>query len=83
MDDVREDMFKKELYERSISEYLFQIGPNDKVNLNDTMEIVLEKFNVTDNYNLLVLDKGKYVGFVSRANVFKAYRKILMDVSHE
>lgn len=83
LDDVREDMFVTEYYKRSVAEYFFPVGPNDKVNLSDSMESVLEKFNVSGNYNLIVLDQDKYVGMVSRANVFNAYRKTLMDVSHE
>ena len=37
-----------------------------------------------DKYsNLVVLDGEKYIGIVSRANIFKAYRKMLIDVTHE
>jgi CIC family chloride channel protein len=45
------------------------------------MEMVMKKFNETDYYNLPVIDNGKYVGFVSRSNVFSAYRKTLLEVS--
>ena len=83
MDDVREDMFDKDKYDTPIARYLLQPIEKEKVNINDTMESVMEKFNQTGNYNLVVLDQGKYVGFVSRANVFNAYRQTLIDVSHE
>jgi len=44
---------------------------------------VMEKFRTTGYYNLPVVDDGKYVGFVSRANIFNAYRRMLKEVSME
>jgi CIC family chloride channel protein len=83
LDDVRDDMFDHEKYEVPIAHYIHQPMDNEKVQLNDSMESVMDKFNRTGNYNLVVLNHGKYVGFVSRANVFNAYRQTLIDVSHE
>jgi len=53
------------------------------VDIGDTMEVVARKFQDYDKYNLPVLENGKYVGFVSRANVFLSYRKLLKDFSEE
>jgi len=83
MDDVREDMFIKDKYGIPIAHYIRQPLAGEKVSVDDSMEMVMEKFKRTGNYNLVVLNKGKYVGFVSRANVFNAYRQTLIDVSHE
>jgi len=83
LDDVREDMFNRDKYGVSITKYMFQPPASERVSLDETMESVMEKFKNTGNYNLLVLNKGKFVGFVSRANVFNAYRQTLIDVSHE
>jgi len=83
LDDVREDMFDKDKYQTPVARYLLQPMINEKVFLDESMETVMEKFKRTGNYNLVVIDKGKYVGFVSRANVFNAYRQTLIDVSHE
>ena len=79
LDDVREDMFKPELYSKPVIDYMIQ--PKDSVSSTQTMEMVMQKFNETDYYNLPVIDDGKYVGFVSRSNVFSAYRKTLLEVS--
>jgi len=79
MDDVREDMFKPDLYSKRITDYMIQ--PKDSVSTSQSMEMVMRKFNETDYYNLPVFDNGKYVGFVSRSNVFSAYRKTLLEVS--
>ncbi len=83
LDDVRDDMFNRDKYGIPIKRYLHPMVENEKVSVNDTMESVMEKFKRTGNYNLVVLNKGKYAGFVSRANVFNAYRQTLIDVSHE
>jgi CIC family chloride channel protein len=81
MDDIRKDMFNTELYDLSIKNYLIQ--SQEEVSPHESMESVMEKFNRTGNYNLPVIHKGKYIGFVSRANIFNAYRKKLIDVSDE
>lgn len=79
LDDVREDMFKPKLYSKPATNYMIQ--PKDSVSSTQTMEMVMQKFNETDYYNLPVIDDGKYVGFVSRSNVFSAYRKTLLEVT--
>ncbi len=83
LDDVREDMFKKEMYNNPVTNYMLTIPAEEKVSIVDSMDVVMEKFNRTGHYNLVVLNKGRYVGFVSRANVFNAYRQTLIDVSQE
>ena len=57
--------------------------PATFVEPDDSMEVVAQKFQEYDKYNLPVLDNGKYVGFVSRANVFLSYRKLLKDISDD
>ncbi len=57
--------------------------PDTKVEMGETMEDVAQKFNDTQHYNLPVLQDGKYIGFVSRANVFSSYRKLLKEFSAE
>jgi len=83
LDDVREDMFVPNKYQTPVAHYIIQPSENQKISVNEPMDSVMEKFKRTGNYNIVVLDKGKYVGFVSRANIFSAYRKTLIDVSHE
>jgi CIC family chloride channel protein len=47
------------------------------------MEEVARKFQNTGNFNLPVVDEGKYIGFVSRANVFSSYRRMLKYFSED
>ncbi len=79
MDDVREVMFQSELYNTPIEKYMMQA--KEHVSTTDTMEAVMFKFKSTGYYNLPVIDYGKYVGFVSRANIFTAYREVLNELS--
>jgi CIC family chloride channel protein len=44
---------------------------------------VMKKFDETDAWNLLVVQDGRYVGFVSKAKIFNRYRKLLVQFSDE
>ena len=82
LNDVREIMFRPELYDCTyVSTLMFM--PDAYVDRHATMEDVATKFHETAHYNLPVLDQGIYIGFVSRANVFSAYRKMVKEFSKE
>ncbi len=80
MDRVRHIMFQPELYDTTMVRNIM-FTPSNTVNYNDPMEQVAQKFQHSGKYNLVVLKEGKYVGFVSRANVFSKYRELLKDFS--
>ncbi len=81
MDDVRDMIFKHELYDKiKIKDLMYM--PEFSIDPNDNMEIVTQKFESSGRYNLAVIENGKYIGFISRANVFTSYRKQIIDVSH-
>jgi len=82
LDDIRNIIFKPELYEKTKVTNLMTL-PATLVEISDSVATVVGKFQEYDKYNLPVLDKGKYVGFVSRANVFLSYRKLLKEFSQE
>lgn len=78
INDIRHVMFKPELYETMlVSELMFM--PQPVVDPDESMEDVAKKFATSQHYNLPVLKNGKYLGFVSRANVFSTYREKLRD----
>ncbi|MBN1650201.1 MAG: chloride channel protein [Bacteroidales bacterium] len=82
MDQIRHLMFQPELYQKtSVRSLLFY--PSSVVLLKDDMETVAQKFQHSGKYNLAVLDNNKYLGFVSRANVFSKYRQLLKDFSDD
>jgi len=79
LDDIRNIMFRPELYDRFIVEK-FMISPPGKINIQMTMEKIMQIFDDTKAWNLPVVDdKGKYNGFVSKAKIFNAYREILVE----
>jgi CIC family chloride channel protein len=83
LDQIRNIMFKPELYETTmVSNLMFM--PSQTIDISeDDMESVATKFQHSGKYNLAVLNGDKYIGFVSRANVFSHYREILKDMSEE
>jgi len=82
LNDIRDIIFKPELYDKIKVSDIFHRS-DFEIQIDDTMESVAQKFRISEHYNIVVLDQGKYVGFLSRANVFSAYRKILSDMSEE
>ncbi|NOX47346.1 MAG: CBS domain-containing protein [Chlorobi bacterium] len=80
LDRVRHIMFNHEMYGKVLVKNLMFM-PTTIVNYEDKMEEVAHKFQHSGKYNLVVLKDGKYLGFVSRANVFSKYRELLKDIS--
>ncbi len=80
LDEIRHIIFRPELYNKvKVSELL--IVPTTHVSVDDSMEDVVKKIQQTGKFNIVVLKDGKYLGFVSRANVLLEYRKILKSFS--
>jgi len=83
LDDIRNIMFRKELYTRFKVRKLM-ISPPAKLTINDSMEKVMRIFDDTNAWNLPVIDElEKYVGFVSKSKIFSSYRKVLVHFSDE
>ena len=82
MNDIRNIIFNTEMYDKTRVHGLLNM-PDTIVQIGETMEDVAQKFNDTQHYNIAVLQDGKYIGFVSRANVFSAYRKLLKEFSED
>lgn len=85
MDGVRSIIFQPELYDTvGVEELMFPVTDGDIVHLSDSPQEVVAKFHLKNKYNLIVLDDdGTYMGILSRANVFSAYRRFVRDVSEE
>ncbi|MGL4518655.1 MAG: chloride channel protein [Phocaeicola sp.] len=81
LDNIRTIMFRQELYRRFKVER-FMSTPPERIYEDDSMELVMKKFDDTKAWNLPVLDRqGKYKGFVSKSKIFNAYRQVLVDFS--
>jgi CIC family chloride channel protein len=82
LDDVREIMFNNELYEKILMRDVMTIPPS-YVDKKEGIEAVMESFRTTGAWNLPVLDRGYYVGFISKARIYSTYRELLVQFSEE
>jgi len=82
LDDVRDKMFRPELYDKLTVRELMTIPPS-YIDLSERGDAVLDAFERTGAWNLPVLDKGRYVGFISKSRIFSAYRELLRQFSEE
>ena len=83
LDDIRNIMFRQELYHR-FTVGRFMVVPPARVNIEDSMEEVMRKFDETKAWNLPVVDEdGKYKGFLSKSRVLNTYRQTLVDFSED
>jgi len=78
LDDIREFMFDTKLYNTTKVETFIQKAPN-QINYGvDNMQTVMKKFQDSGAWNLPVIKKGKYMGFVSKSKLLTAYRTELI-----
>ena len=84
-DDVRKIIFQTELYDTvRVDDIMHPLSEGDVVRSTDTLTDVVEKFRISDRYNLVVIDAdNRYLGFLSRANTFSAYRRFISEASDE
>ncbi|MEE4197045.1 MAG: chloride channel protein [Bacteroidales bacterium] len=80
LDNIRQIMFEREQYDDTfVSDVM--ISPPEIVDVADSMDKVMKKFNMSGAWNLPVMKEGKYVGFVSKSKIFNTYRDLLVQVS--
>ncbi len=82
LDDIREIIFRNELYETTFVKNLMTIPPS-YIDRKETIETVMETFRKTGAWNLPVLDNGYYVGFISKSRIYTKYRELLIEYSEE
>ena len=83
LEDIRREMFKKELYDTA-HVYNYMKSAPAYVYVDEKMDSVMHKFEKTDAWNLPVVDHDRtYIGFVSKSKIFSAYRNQLKQVSHD
>jgi CIC family chloride channel protein len=82
LDDVREIMFRQELYQTTFMKDVMTIPPS-YLDKKENIETVMEAFRKTGAWNLPVLDNGYYVGFISKSRIFTTYRELLVEFSEE
>lgn len=81
--DIRSKMFDRNQYDR-LHVWNFLKQAPEYVYIDDHMDTVMKKFEVTGAWNLPVIGRDrKYYGFVSKSKIFNSYRKQLQQVSHD
>lgn len=82
LDEIRNIMFRPDLYKRMYVRR-FMSAPPAKIEINESMERVMKIFDDTGAWNLPVVDRGKYIGFVSKSKIFNSYRRVLRHYSDD
>lgn len=79
LDNIRNIMFRPELYER-FKVQTFMVSAEARVNTAMNMDDVMKIFDDTRAWNLPVEDdRGRYLGFVSKSQIFNQYREVLNE----
>ncbi len=82
LDEIRNIMFRPDLYKRMFVNQFMSIPPT-RVEVGESMDTVMKKFDDTGAWNLPVVENGKYVGFVSKSKIFNSYRRVLRHYSED
>lgn len=79
LDNIRNIMFRPELYDRFKVE-TFMVSPAARVVNTMSMDEIMTTFDDTGVWNLPVEDEeGRYLGFVSKSMIFNQYRSVLNE----
>lgn len=82
LDDIRHIMFNNDMYDIIyVRDLMFM--PDQAISSTDSVEEVARKFKASGRYNIVVIEHGKYLGFISRATLFSRYRDLLQDFSED
>jgi CIC family chloride channel protein len=80
LDNIREIMFKTEMYEKVLVKELM-IQPPAVIAPDENLNLVIKKFDETGAWNLPVVDNDQYVGFISKSGLLTKYRSQLIKTS--
>ena len=79
LDDIREIMFNTTLY-KTVFVHDLMVKPLATINLNTSMDTVMKHFDELNQWILPVEENDKFVGFVTKSNVFSKYRENLKKI---
>jgi|TARA_B110000503_G_scaffold132756_2_gene209125 chloride channel protein, CIC family len=82
LDHIREIMFDESKRTSVLVSTLMTEVPAH-VSSHDSMQIVMNKFEISQAWNLPVIDEGKYIGFLSKSRIFNTYRTHLIRQTKE
>ncbi len=82
LDNIRSIIFQPDQYKTVYISELITPAPT-LIEVNETMESVMDKFEKTGAWNLPVVENGKYIGFLSKSKIFSSYRLLLQQFYEE
>ncbi len=77
LDSVRETIFRTDLYD-NVTVRELMTPPAATISPQDNLHVVLKKFDETNEWNLPITEKGRYLGFVSKSSILTKYRNELL-----
>lgn len=80
LDTVRGILFDTEKYDNTYVKDLMKSNVVI-VHVGEEMYGVMQKFDESGAFNLPVIENGKYIGFISKSNIFTIYRSLLIEES--
>lgn len=76
LDNIRDLIFKTEYLDAYCAKELMT-KPPESIDSQEEMDLVMQKFDDTGAWTLPVIEKGKYLGFISKSGLLSNYRDIL------
>lgn len=81
LDDIRPIMFDQKIYQTTLVMELMHSAPALIEYHKDNPKKIMRKFQDSGAWNLPVVEKGKYIGFISKSKLLSVYRRTLIEVS--
>ena len=78
LDDIRHIMFNSDLYDKVDASSLMHADAGIINYETDSMHTIMDKFKSSGAWNLPVIKKGKYYGYISKSKLLTAYRQQLI-----
>lgn len=82
LDDIRELMFQQEYYDKLQAKDIMK-DPPVIIDRTDSVEAVMIKFDKFAAWHLPVVYEGRYMGMISKKDIFSAYRDYLKEFGQE
>lgn len=79
LDDIRHLMFDASLYDEIDVASIMHADHDIIFYEKDSMNVIMEKFKSTGAWNLPIVKKGKYYGYISKSKLLTAYRRQLIN----
>lgn len=80
IDDIREIMFKQDLYDKTTVKELMR-RPVYVITEKDDIRSVMKLFDESHLWNIPVVFNGVYKGFISKSTILEKYREVLIKSS--